>query len=311
MTLSIRAWAGGKPRPVMAAAAAAIALELLAQLADFHGYLKLSALDIPARGRRPLAVSLAAQACAEVSRLGGVRLTSLAAVAGAVAQVVAEAAWDLGADKVVVNNGGDIAVRLAPGRRLKVGLPLFPGGPLGHELILRGGDGVGGVATSGWPGRSFSPGVAEQVAVWAASAALADAAATALAGACQVDSPAVRRVPARQLDPYTDVPELMITRAVERLSDAEAETALAGGREMALRIMAGLPVLGAHFCVDGRKLLVAAPGLAAAARLRPASSDQIPHQPQGQIPGHAQVEHDPEEAGLEPGAARRTAQQDE
>lgn len=256
MTLSVRAWAGGKPRPVMAARAAAHALQLLAQLADFQQYLKLDVLELPRRGRRPAVVARAVEACRQVALFSGVRLTPLAAVAGAVADQVAETAWGLGADKVVVNNGGDVGLRLAPGRRLRVGLPLFPGGPLGHQLNLRGGDGVGGVATSGWPGRSFSPGVAEQVAVWGTDAALADAAATVLAGACRVDSPRVRRVPARELDPATDVPDLMVTTQVEPLSDEEAREALAGGEALARRLLLALSLFGAHFSVAGRKLLI-------------------------------------------------------
>lgn len=257
MTLSVRAWAGGRPRPVMAAQAAALALALLAQLADFQHYLKLDVLELPRRGRRPAVVVGAVEACRQVALASGVRLTPLAAVAGAVADQVAQAAWDLGADKVVVNNGGDLALRLAPGRRLRVGLPLFPGGPLGHQLSLRGGDGVGGVASSGWPGRSFSPGVAEQVAVWGAQGALADAAATVLAGACRVESPRVRQVPARELDPSTDVPELMVTTQVGPLSDEEAREALAGGEALARRLLTALPLEGAHFSVSGRKLLIA------------------------------------------------------
>ena len=260
MTLSVAAWAGGRPRPVMAARAAARALELLAQLSDFQRYLKMSALELPRRGRRPRVVERAVEACRLVAAASGVGLTPLAAVAGAVADEVAEAAWDLGADRVVVNNGGDLALRLAPGRRLRVGLPLFPGGPLGHRLTIRGGDGVGGVASSGWPGRSFSPGVAEQVAVWGAEGALADAAATVLAGACRVDSPRVRRVPARELDPATDVPELMVTIGVDNLSEDEARQALAAGEAMARRLLGALPLVGAHFSVAGRKLLIARRG---------------------------------------------------
>lgn len=259
MTMSIRAWADGRPRPVMAAKAGARALALLAELADFRNYLKLPALDLPKRGRVPAVAARAVAACRAVARVGGVALTPLAAVAGAVADEVAEAAWGLGADRVVVNNGGDLALRLAPRRRLDVGLPRWPGGPLGHRLRVNGGDGVGGVAASGWGGRSFSPGVAEQAVAWGASGALADAAATVLAGACRVDSPRVRQTPAREIDPHTDVPEMMVTTHVGELDEGDARAALAGGEAMALRLMAELPILGAHFSVAGRKLLVQRP----------------------------------------------------
>jgi hypothetical protein len=244
----------------MAAKAGALAVDLLAHLADFRVYMKRTASDLPRRGRRPEVVRRAVEACAAVARTSGVRLTPMAAVAGAVADQVVEALRGLGADKAVVNNGGDIALLLGPGRRLKVGLPLFPGGPMGHELRLGGGDGVGGVACSGWSGRSFSPGVAEQVVVWAESGALADAAATCLAGACTVDSPAVRRVPAVELDPETDVPELLVTTSVGCISEEEAGRALAAGQAMAGRLMTSLPILGAHFTLAGRKLLLTRQG---------------------------------------------------
>ena len=49
------------------------------------------------------------------------------------------------------------------------------------KLCVEDGSGGGGVASSGWAGRSLSPGVADMVTVWAGSAGLADAAATFIA----------------------------------------------------------------------------------------------------------------------------------
>jgi hypothetical protein len=104
-------------------------------------------------------------------------------------------------------------------------------------------------------------GVALLAAFGPRARALADAAATILAGACQVDAPGVTRVPATQLDPQTDVPELMVTTQVRDLSEAQARQALAGGEAMARRLLLALPLKGAHFSVAGRKLLIArAPG---------------------------------------------------
>lgn len=132
MTLTVAAWAGSKPRPVVAAKAAARALELLAQLSDFQQYLKQSVLGLPRCGRRPAVVERAVTACRRVALASGQRLTPLAAVAGSVADEVTDAAWGLGTDKVVVNNGGDLALRLAPGRRRAAPCPDPPAPALAY-----------------------------------------------------------------------------------------------------------------------------------------------------------------------------------
>ena len=87
-----------------------------------------------------------------------------------------------------------------------------------------------GVATSGWRGRSFSLGVADAVTVLAASAALADAAATLIANAVDLPGhPAIRRTPACDLDPQSDLGERRVTVAVGPLTADEIDRALASG----------------------------------------------------------------------------------
>ncbi len=87
-----------------------------------------------------------------------------------------------------------------------------------------------GVATSGWRGRSFSLGVADAVTVLAASAALADAAATLIANAVDIPGhPAIRRTPACDLDPQSDLGERRVTVAVGPLTPDEIDRALALG----------------------------------------------------------------------------------
>ncbi len=58
---------------------------------------------------------------------------------------------------------------------------------------------VRGVATSGWRGRSFSLGIADSVTVLAATAAQADAAATVIANAVDVDDAAIQRRPGERM----------------------------------------------------------------------------------------------------------------
>ncbi len=244
MTLTVSAWEGGLARPVIAAKAGAVALESLRRLADFQKYLKLPVTELPDRGRRPAVVVRATEAVRAVAEVTGVALTPLAAVAGAVADEVADAAVRFGADRVVVNNGGDVALRLGPGQEVTVGLPLRPGGPLWHRLLIRHDQGGGGVATSGWQGRSFSPGVADQSSVWGETAALADAAATALAGLTTVDAAGVRRLPASTLDPDTDLGSTQVTVDVSGLSRQDADAALSSGEAAAREMMSRLPIKG-------------------------------------------------------------------
>ena len=96
-----------------------------------------------------------------------------------------------------VNNGGDIAVHLAPGAALDLGVVARLDSPaidatarLTHDMPVRG------IATSGWRGRSRSFGIADSVTVLARDAAAADAAATLIANAVTVEDPAIARRPA-------------------------------------------------------------------------------------------------------------------
>ena len=60
-----------------------------------------------------------------------------------------------------------------------------------------------------------------------AHAATADVAATLVANAVDIDSPAIRRRPARELDPDSDLRDLPVTVSVGLLTPAEIEAALA------------------------------------------------------------------------------------
>jgi ApbE superfamily uncharacterized protein (UPF0280 family) len=136
-------------------------------------------------------------------------------------------------DRVFINNGGDIAVFIAPGQALEVGIAgAFSRGNLpvlNGRLRLEAGTGVGGIATSGARGRSFSLGIADAVTVLGRTAAAADAAATLIANAVNLESSAVARRPASELDPDSDLADRLVTVAVGALTAAEIETALAAG----------------------------------------------------------------------------------
>jgi len=164
----------------------------------------------------------------------GVFITPMAAVAGAVAdELLACMTAAAPLARAFVNDGGDIALHVAEGEAMSVGIAAdFSRGPapaVSGGLRIDRASGVRGIATSGARGRSFSLGIADAATVLAHSAAAADAAATLIANAVNVDSPAVERRPARDLDPDSDLGALPVTVGVGALDAAEVELALARG----------------------------------------------------------------------------------
>jgi hypothetical protein len=164
-------------------------------------------------------------------------ITPMAAVAGAVADHVLDRMLrDVAVRRAYVNDGGDIALHLAPGETFTCGVAHDLATPsLGGTIALTADMPVRGVATSGRAckgrgGRSFSFGIADAVTVLAADGAAADAAATAIANA--VDLPghaAVTRVPACEIDPDSDLGARPVTLDVEPLDRTEIERALSAG----------------------------------------------------------------------------------
>ena len=142
-------------------------------------------------------------------------ITPMAAVAGAVADealsILRQAAP---LRRAFVNNGGDIAVHLAPGEQFRVGLIDRPDRPgLFATTTLKSADGIGGIATSGWRGRSFSLGIADAVTICAATAAQADAAATVVANAVDLPGhPAIHACRCHSLQPDSDLGSLPVTQ---------------------------------------------------------------------------------------------------
>src|SRR5690606_13787972 len=122
-------------------------------------------------------------------------ITPMAAVAGAVAdEILAAMLRGRPLRKAYVNNGGDIALHLAEDEHFETGIVGNLAKPkITAKASIESADGIGGIATSGWRGRSFSLGIADSVAVLAPSAAAADAAATIIANAVNVDHPAIAR----------------------------------------------------------------------------------------------------------------------
>ena len=189
-------------------------------------------------------------------------VTPMIAVAGSVADEIASTmAQVAGLDGCYVNNGGDIAIRLNHGGEYRIGImPSNIPNPGAIGVITRE-SGIGGVATSGWRGRSHSLGIADSVTVLAKTAAMADTAATLIANAVDVDVPQVERAPAVDIDPDSDLGDRLVTLDVGVLDATSRATALGNGRAVAeefvrrgVVIEAFLNVQGEHTSVGPHKI---------------------------------------------------------
>ena len=161
-------------------------------------------------------------------------VTPMAAVAGAIADEVL-AAMRLGADfnRAYVNNGGDIALYLAPGTTFRTAMIAHDGTDFGR-IEIAAEDGIGGIATSGRHGRSMSLGIADSVTALARNAAGADVAATLIANAVNLPGQAdIRRRAACEIDDNSDLGTLRVTVGCDKLPSATCHQALAAGQRYA------------------------------------------------------------------------------
>lgn len=233
---------------------------LLQELVD-----ELPALRAPVRAAAaasPLQGPVAQRMWRACSPFSGDFITPMAAVAGAVAQEVVAAYVRDGVTRAWVNNGGDIALHLAPGQSVAVGvvcdIAAAGAAQLGGGLWL---DGrlridsalpVRGVATSGWRGRSQSLGIADSVTVLARTAAQADAAATMVANAVNVDDERIQRLPAWQVRDDSDLGAIPVTVEVPPLSQAQVRRALQHGLQKAQELQARGLVWGVLLACQGQ-----------------------------------------------------------
>jgi ApbE superfamily uncharacterized protein (UPF0280 family) len=182
-------------------------------------------------------------------------ITPMAAVAGSVAEEILGAMRGAARlDRAYVNNGGDIALHLAPGAQFTVAVMDRPDrhGVM-RTMVIRAEDAIAGVATSGWHGRSFSLGIADAVTVLASTASQADAAATIIANAVDLPGhPAVLRCSANELQVKSDLGARPVTREVGALSDRDVAKALAAGADCARGALAAGLIEGAALCLKGR-----------------------------------------------------------
>lgn len=215
MRLAIRAWQNGRPQSDLCRQAAGVSF----------GYLEAVARNRTLLSRRIEQIGhlpdneLGRRMIQSVAAVGDKDLTPMAAVAGTIADAVADWLFDRGSAKVVVDNGGDIAIRLSTGETATVGIrPQISCSDISHIVTLDARSSSWGVTTSGLGGRSFTRGIASAVTVVAANASIADAFATSIANACFVEDRRIVQIPAEQIDPNTDLKGLNVTVDVGFLS---------------------------------------------------------------------------------------------
>ena len=197
---------------------------------------ELRALRLPVRGPCALQGAIARRMWQACRPFDCVFITPMAAVAGSVAQEIIACYQGGGIRRAWVDNGGDIALHLAPGASVDIGLfaDLSRFDPatalqLDGRFRIDAAMAVRGVATSGWRGRSFSLGIADSVTVLARTAAMADAAATVIANAVDVADPGIERRPASALKDDSDLGEIAVTVAVATLPVDRVRAALQAG----------------------------------------------------------------------------------
>jgi ApbE superfamily uncharacterized protein (UPF0280 family) len=247
---TIHVSAGERPLSEAAIDGGNYALKILEQLAAFLPVIKSRSCKLYTQAGYPPVVN---DMISATQATGDPDFTPMAAVAGAIADLVADYVTETtDATRIMINNGGDISIRLKDGNHVRVGLCTgLAASRVDYFLSV---DKDCGICTSGFGGRSFTLGIASAVTVLAGRASLADAFATYIGNKTSIDAPNIKRERADSLDPDTDIPGKDVTTFVGDLSDAETERALQNGWEGAIRFLNNGTIDGAVIAVK-RKIV--------------------------------------------------------
>ena len=247
MHMVIRAYAGEVPRVDWATEGARLAMRLLEDQARFLPLIKKKAQSLEIQPEYPDVIRRMIDAAQKMVESD---LTPLAAVAGAASDVVADFLVSRGGTKVIVDNGGDIAIRLREGEIVRVGVKtdIHAKNPA-YVIPIDASSGVGGIATSGFGGRSFTKGIASAATVLSANASLADTAATVVGNHTNVDDPEIIRGRAEAIYPDTDIAGEWVTTRVGNLPVEKVEEALQNGLRKARALVERGLIKGALIAV--------------------------------------------------------------
>lgn len=220
---------------------------------------KLAILRAPIGEIRPVAmIPIARRMVDAVWPHRDVFITPMAAVAGSVAEHVLELMVEAAPlRRAIVNNGGDIALHLSPGERIRAGVVGDLSMPhMDAAIEIGSADPVRGLATSGWRGRSQSLGIADAVTVLARNAAMADAAATMIANAVNVEDATIRRLPACEARDDSDLGAIPVTIEVGALPAAKVIQALENGARRAVELKNKGLIVAAYLQLQGQMMVV-------------------------------------------------------
>jgi len=250
MQMFISAFENGKPLVKLAKEGAHLAMQVLDDLAKFLPVIKKKSLELEVNEAFPDVIRRMIDA---TKKMVEPDLTPLAAVAGAASDVVADFLISQGGTKIIVDNGGDIAIRLREGEVARVGVKTEIDAESPTYLIaIDFTMGIGGVATSGLGGRSFTKGIASAATVLSERASYADAAATVIGNFTNVQDPSIRRCLAESVYPDTDIVGEWVTTKAGRLSQEKIEEVLENGLSKAYSIHQKGLIKGALIAVQGR-----------------------------------------------------------
>jgi len=250
MRMFITAFENGRPLIDLAQEGGRMAIKVLEDLARFLSVIKKKAQELEVSEMFPDVVRRMIDA---TKKMGEPDLTALAAVAGAASDVVADFMIRQGGTKIIVDNGGDIAIRLKEGEvaRVAVKTEVYAAQPT-YIITIDFTMGIGGVATSGLGGRSFTKGIASAATVLSESACLSDAAATVIGNFTNVEDPKILRSLAESIYPDIDIAGEWVTTKVGKLSPEKIDEALKNGLSKAYAICNKGLIKGALIAVQGR-----------------------------------------------------------
>jgi uncharacterized protein len=253
LNMTVEAYRNGEPCIKAIDAAVKTALNCLLEVANNRETCSKWINEVQMDLNHPLPVSSMIHATRSV-HYGMV--TPMAAVAGTIADLSAGSAFQEGATLVICNNGGDIALRIASGESVTVGInrDLQSSRELTARMKIDSTSGIRGICTSGMGGRSLTCGIAQSVTVLGTHASIADVAATLISNQVSAEHPNISKRPAEELQPDTDIRGLLVTESVGELPREIWERAIENGvleaeRLIALGVMSGAVLHAGHLRV--------------------------------------------------------------
>jgi ApbE superfamily uncharacterized protein (UPF0280 family) len=251
MRLVIEAWVGRIPQRQACIRAAKEAFFLLERLAQRRRILSCRYRKVPDNLNDFLILKMIRSVLVVDEEL-----TPMAAVAGTIADGVAAFLVRRGMTRVIVNNGGDVAIRSGPDLPVNVGIrPDLTHSDITDIVALGNERPCWGVATSGLEGRSLTQGVASAVTIIAGSASIADAAATSIANASYVEDETVIQKRAEEIDEQTDIRGVAVTIRAGPFTEKKKVLALSRAMKKAEELLEKGLIFGAYIVVDGKAMM--------------------------------------------------------